>query len=293
MGARFSSSPAGASWSATTAWRCGSHSGFSVETTNRMASATVTVCAKISHNLCMESSRMKREELVDYLDGLLMPGRVRDYCLNGLQVEGRAEIRRIVAGVTASQALLDAAVTRGADAVLVHHGWFWRGEDGRVTGIRRRRLGTLLAHDINLFAYHLPLDAHPELGNNAQLAQRLGWLPEGRFGEQDIAWLGGLAEPCDLPVLVARVAAVLGRTPLVVAGDGRPVRRIGWCSGGAQGYFEQAIALGVDAYLSGEISEQTVHLARESGVAYIAAGHHATERYGVQALAEHLQANFP
>src|SRR5574343_1874089 len=292
MGARFSSSPAGASWSATTAWRCGSHSGFSVETTNRMASATVTVCAKISHNLCMESSRMKREELVDYLDGLLMPGKFKDYCPNGLQVEGRGEIRCLVAGVTASQALLDAAVERNADAILVHHGYFWRGEDCRVTGIRRQRLATLLARDINLLAYHLPLDAHPELGNNAQLALRLGWLPEGRFGEQDIAWLGSQAEPCDLPALVERVSGVLGRRPLVVAGDSRPVRRIGWCSGGAQGYFEQAIALGVDAYLSGEISEQTVHLARESGVAYLAAGHHATERYGVQALAAHLGQRF-
>jgi dinuclear metal center YbgI/SA1388 family protein len=207
-------------------------------------------------------------------------------------VEGRPEIVRLVAGVTASQALIEAAVERDADAILVHHGWFWKGEDGRVTGIRRKRLGSLLAADINLLAYHLPLDAHPELGNNAQLALRLGWLPEGRFGEQDIAWLGSLAEPCDLPALVERVAGVLWRPPLVVAGDGRPVRRIGWCSGGAQGYFEQAIALGVDAYLSGEISEQTVHLARESGVAYLAAGHHATERYGVQALAGHLAQHF-
>lgn len=235
---------------------------------------------------------MKREELVNYLEELLQPGRFRDYCPNGLQVEGRPEIVRLVAGVTASQALIEAAVERDADAILVHHGWFWKGEDGRVTGIRRKRLGSLLAADINLLAYHLPLDAHPELGNNAQLALRLGWLPEGRFGEQDIAWLGSLAEPCDLPALVERVAGVLGRPPLVVAGDGRPVRRIGWCSGGAQGYFEQAIALGVDAYLSGEISEQTVHLARESGVAYLAAGHHATERYGVQALAGHLAQHF-
>lgn len=235
---------------------------------------------------------MKREELVNYLDGLLVPAKFRDYCPNGLQVEGRSEIVRIVAGVTASQALLDAAVERHADAILVHHGWFWKGEDGRVTGIRRKRLGSLLAADINLLAYHLPLDAHSELGNNAQLAQRLGWQPEGRFGEQDIAWLGALAEPCDLSTLTDRVAAVLGRPPLVVAGDGRTVRRIGWCSGGAQGYFEQAIALGVDAYLSGEISEQTVHLARESGVAYLAAGHHATERYGVQALAAHLAQHF-
>uniref|UniRef100_Q47AN2 GTP cyclohydrolase 1 type 2 homolog n=1 Tax=Dechloromonas aromatica (strain RCB) TaxID=159087 RepID=Q47AN2_DECAR len=235
---------------------------------------------------------MKLEELVDYLDGLLVPGKFRDYCPNGLQVEGCSEITRVVAGVTASQALLDAAIERHADAILVHHGYFWKGEDGRVTGIRRQRLASLLANDINLLAYHLPLDAHPELGNNARLARLLGFLPEGRFGEQDIAWLGALAEPCDLPSLVSRVAGVLGRQPLVVGGGDRLIRRIGWCSGGAQGYFEQAIALGVDAYLSGEISEQTVHLARESKVAYLAAGHHATERYGVQALAEHLSQQF-
>ena len=232
---------------------------------------------------------MKREELVSYLNRLLEPTKFKDYCPNGLQVEGRAEVRRIVAGVTASQALLDAAVARGADAILVHHGYFWKGDDGRVTGIRRQRLGTLIKHDINLLAYHLPLDAHPEFGNNAQLALRLGWVPEGRFGEQDIAWLGRLAEPADLATVSGNVERLLGRVPLVIGEAGRPVRRIAWCSGGAQGYFEQAIALGVDAYVSGEISEQTVHLARESGVAYIAAGHHATERGGVQALAAHLR----
>ncbi|MCH2220781.1 MAG: Nif3-like dinuclear metal center hexameric protein [Dechloromonas sp.] len=235
---------------------------------------------------------MKREELVDYLDGLLVPGRFRDYCPNGLQVEGRAEIVRLVAGVTASQALLDVAVARNADAILVHHGYFWKGEDGRVTGIRRKRLSSLLANDINLLAYHLPLDAHPELGNNAQLAQRLGWVVEGHFGEQDIAWLGSLVGPGTLAELATNVARVLGRTPLVIGDGSKHIRRIAWCSGGAQGYFEQAIALGVDAYLSGEISEQTVHLARESGVAYLAAGHHATERYGVRALAEHVAQQF-
>ena len=231
---------------------------------------------------------MKREELADYLDRLLQPENFRDYCPNGLQVEGRAEVRRIVAGVTASQALLDAAVARGADAVLVHHGWFWKGEDGRVTGIRRRRLGTLLAHDISLFAYHLPLDAHPELGNNAQLAARFGWQPDGRFGEQDIGWLGRCVDGATAGSLAAALAAGLGRAPLLLGDPGRPVRRLGWCTGGAQGWFEQAIALGVDAFVSGEASEQTTHLARESGVAYLACGHHATERYGVAALAAHL-----
>ena len=235
---------------------------------------------------------MRCEELVTYLEGLLQPAKFRDYCPNGLQVEGSAEIRRVVAGVSASQALLDAAVARGADAVLVHHGYFWKGEDGRITGIRKNRLGTLLTNDINLLAYHLPLDAHPELGNNAQLAVRLGWVPEGHFGEQDIAWFGHPVEPLDAAALGQHLAGVLGREAQMIGNPGRIIRRIGWCSGGAQGYFEQAIALGLDAYVSGEISEQTVHLARESGVVYFAAGHHATERFGVQALAAHLAARF-
>lgn len=227
-----------------------------------------------------------------YLDSLLQPGQFRDYCPNGLQVEGRDEIRCIVAGVTASQALLDAAIAVGADAILVHHGYFWKGEEGRITGLRRRRLGALLKHDINLIAYHLPLDAHPEFGNNAQLACRLGWQPEGRFGDQDIGWIGRPATSLTVGQLADQVAEALGRAPLLIGERTRPVRRVAWCSGGAQGYFEAAMAAGADLYLSGEISEQTVHLARESGVAYLAAGHHATERGGVQALTAHLSERF-
>ena len=235
---------------------------------------------------------MKRDELVGYLDQLLECGRFRDYCPNGLQVEGRPEIRCIVAGVTASQALLDEAVARGADAVLVHHGYFWRGEDGRVTGIRRRRLATLLAADLNLLAYHLPLDAHPEFGNNAQLARRAGWLPEGRFGEQDLGWVGRPAEACSAGEMAARLRAAVAREPMLIGDAGRRVGRVAWCTGAAQGFFESAIALGADLFVSGEISEPTVHLARESGVPYLACGHHASERYGVQALGEHLQDAF-
>ena len=203
-------------------------------------------------------------------------------------------MRRLVAGVTASQALVDAVIARGADTLLVHHGWFWRGEDGRVTGWRKARLQALLANDINLIAYHLPLDDHPELGNNAQLAKRLGWQVDGRFGEQDLGWYGHLAAPTTLADLALSVAAQLQRAPLVIAGDdgARPISRVAWCSGGAQSYFEAATALRVDAFLTGEISEQHVHLARESGVAFLAAGHHATERYGVQALAAHLAERF-
>jgi dinuclear metal center YbgI/SA1388 family protein len=235
---------------------------------------------------------MLRDELAAYLDTLLEVTRFRDYCPNGLQVEGRGEIRKVVCGVTASQALLDVAVARQADAVLVHHGYFWRGEDGRISGIRKARLATLLRHDINLLAYHLPLDAHPELGNNAQLAKRLGWQVDGRFGDQDIGFLGRLAAP----LAASQVAAALERSltrSVVLAGDAeRLVSRVAWCTGGAQGYLEQAIAAGADIYVSGEISEQTVHLARESGVPFIAAGHHATERYGVQALGVHLAQQF-
>ncbi|MDD3481514.1 Nif3-like dinuclear metal center hexameric protein [Azovibrio restrictus] len=233
---------------------------------------------------------MNREELERFLDQVLESGKFGDYSPNGLQVEGQPQVARVLTGVTASQALLDEAVRRGADTVIVHHGYFWKGESPRVVGYRRQRLATLLKHDINLLAYHLPLDAHPELGNNAQWALAMGWQPEGRFGDQQIGWWGRLAgEGCSLDVLARDLALKLGRPPLVVGEGSRLIRRIAWCSGGAQGYLEAAAALGVDAYLSGEISEQTTHLARETGVAYLACGHHATERFGPQALAAHLR----
>ena len=235
---------------------------------------------------------MQRDELVRYLDDLLEAPRFKDYCPNGLQVEGCAEVRRIVAGVSASRDLLDAAVALRADAVLVHHGYFWRGEDSRVVGMRRQRLATLLANDISLIAYHLPLDAHPQLGNNAGLGAACGWRVEGRFLEQDIGCHGVPAEPSTLGDVARRIAAALERQPLVIGEAARPVRRIAWCSGGAQGYVEQAALLGADVYVSGEISEQTVHAARECGIAYIAAGHHATERFGPAALARHLAERF-
>ena len=235
---------------------------------------------------------MERAILENYLAEFLQVNDFRDYCPNGLQVEGRGEINRIVTGVTASAALIEAAVADGADALIVHHGYFWRGEDARITGMRRRRLGLLFQHNLNLFAYHLPLDAHPEIGNNATLARQLGIEVTKRFGEQDIAVLGPGAEGSTVNSFTRTITEKLGRPPMVIGDAARPLRRIAWCTGGAQGMFEQAIALNVDAYLSGEISEQTVHLARESGVAYIAAGHHATERYGVQALGEHLAQRF-
>lgn len=239
-------------------------------------------------------------ELADWLDGLLQPARFKDYCPNGLQVEGRERISTIIAGVTASEALLRAAIERGADAVLVHHGWFWKNEDPRVRGPRRTRLALVLAHDLNLFAYHLPLDAHPLLGNNAQLARVLGLEPDatedGRpltCGPDGLVWLGTAPDVDTLRQLAERVGQRLDRTPLVVGEPDKPVRRIAWCTGAAQGFLAEAIDAGADAYITGEASEPTVHLARETGTGFIAAGHHATERYGVKALggaiAEHFR----
>lgn len=235
---------------------------------------------------------MQRDELARYLEQLLEVPRFHDYCPNGLQVEGRAEVSHIVSGVTASQALIEAAIGVGADALLVHHGYFWKGEDGRVTGTRRRRLGLLLQHDISLYAYHLPLDAHLEHGNNTRLGALLGLIEEGRAGEQNIVVHGRLAVAQPLSALIAHIRARLGREPTVIGDATQRIARIAWCTGGAQSYFEDAIALGIDAFITGEISEPQVHLARESGVAYIAAGHHATERFGVQALGAHLAAKF-
>ncbi len=231
-------------------------------------------------------------ELRDYIGSLLEVGRFRDYCPNGLQVEGKAEVHRIATGVTASQRLLDEATAWGADAILVHHGYFWRNEDAAITGIKKRRVAHLLQHDVNLLAYHLPLDAHAELGNNAQLARQLGLVEQGRFGEQDIACYGELAHVQSLDQFSAHIATVLQRPPQVIGEGGQSIRRIAWCTGAAQGYFEAAVALGVDAFLTGEISEQNVHVAHETGVAFVAAGHHATERYGVQALGQHLAKRF-
>jgi dinuclear metal center YbgI/SA1388 family protein len=231
-------------------------------------------------------------ELRDYIASLLEITRFRDYSPNGIQVEGRAEIRRIATGVSASQRLIEEATAWGADAILVHHGYFWRNEDATITGIKKRRIAHLLQHEVSLLAYHLPLDAHAELGNNAQLAKRLGFVEAGRFGEQDIACHGAMQLPQHLSQLESLISQQLKRAPQVFGDVNQLIRRIAWCSGGAQDYFEQAIALGVDAFLTGEISERHVHVAEETGVAFIAAGHHATERYGVQALGEYLAQRF-
>ena len=230
-------------------------------------------------------------ELVSYTDALLDTGRFQDYCPNGLQVGGGRDVGLLVSGVTASLALVDEAIAAGADAILVHHGYFWKGEDARITGMKRLRLKRLLETETALLAYHLPLDAHPELGNNTQLARVLGIQIDGTFGAAgipDICQYGRLQRELQAAELAALITQRLGRTPLHV-GDGRGgIRRLGWCTGAAQSWLEAAAAEELDAFISGEISEQTMHVAREYGIHYFAAGHHATERYGVQALGAHL-----
>ncbi len=235
---------------------------------------------------------VSRDELAAYVHELLAVDAFQDYCPNGLQVEGRGEIRRIAAAVTASQAVIDAALTWGADALLVHHGYFWKREAAPLTGIKGRRIRTLMRHDLNLFAWHLPLDAHPELGNNAVWGAAMGWRVKARFGAQELGCLAPLDPPCTAAELAARLQRVLAREPLWLPGDGRPVRTVAWCSGGAQDWFADAIAAGADAFVTGEVSEPCYHLAKESGVHFFAAGHHATERFGIRALARHLAERF-
>ena len=230
-----------------------------------------------------------RDTLLQAFDTLLQPARFKDYGPNGLQVEGRNEITTIVSGVTASRALIEAAIAANADAIFVHHGLFWRGQSGTVTGWMKQRLQLLLAHDINLFAYHLPLAAHPEWGNYAQLGVQLGLVAESHFGEQELGCMG-VAAFANAAQLAQHVESVLNRPVTLVQNAQTAIKKIAWCTGGAQGYFEAAIAAGADAFVTGEISEPQAHYAREMGVAYLACGHHATERYGAPAVAAHVAA---
>ncbi len=225
-------------------------------------------------------------------EALLGADRFDDYCPNGLQVEACSEVRRIVTGVTASLALVEAAAEAGADLLVVHHGYFWKGEPLPLTGMKGRRVAALFRHGISLAAWHLPLDAHPELGNNALLGRRLGLGAMGPAGDDGLLWGGTLESPLGLEALGRRVEEALGRRPLLLSGGEHPVSRLAWCTGAAQQFIERAAALGFDAFLSGEVSEATFHAARELGIHYLAAGHHATERYGVQALGERLAAEF-
>lgn len=256
----------------------------------------------------MTHAHIDRDALLSACNSLLTPERFTDYGPNGLQVEGKAQIRKIVSGVTASRALIEAAIAAKADAIFVHHGLFWRGQSGAVTGWMKQRLALLLAHDINLLAYHLPLDDHPELGNNAQLGLKLGFLPSKttdwpdikHFGEQALGWLADVSHTSKSfsegfqngQNLQKHLETRLNRPIAGVFIDKLAIKNIAWCTGGAQRYFEEAIAAGADAFITGEISEPQAHLARECGVAYFACGHHATERYGAPAVASHLAAQF-
>jgi dinuclear metal center YbgI/SA1388 family protein len=235
---------------------------------------------------------MELKQLVNYTRQILQVERFTDYCPNGLQVEGKSDVNKIVTGVSASMDFLEAAKSAGADAVLVHHGYFWKSEDDCIVGLKRNRIKFLLDNEISLLAYHLPLDAHPELGNNVQLGKVLGLNVKAYSGNQGLIAQAALGEPQTLGQVAQHIASQLGRAPLVIGDLTQSIKSLAWCTGGAQGYITDAIDLGVDLFISGEISEQTVHLARESGVAYIAAGHHATERYGVKALGEHLATEF-
>ena len=234
-----------------------------------------------------------RQALLQAFDTLLQPTRFQDYGPNGLQVEGRAHIGKIVSGVTASRALIEAAIAAQADAIFVHHGLFWRGQNGCVTGWMKQRLALLLLHDINLYAHHLPLDAHPELGNNAQLGLQLGLQASARFGEQDLGFVGERTDGgsfASAQALAQHLENVLNRPVAHVEYAPADIKKIAWCTGGAQGYFEAAIAAGADAFITGEISEPQAHYAREMGVAFLACGHHASERYGAPAVASHVAA---
>lgn len=237
---------------------------------------------------------MRRHELVQLLNDVLQVTRIRDYCPNGLQVEGRECVQHVVCGVTASQALLDHAVAVGADTVIVHHGYFWKNEAPEITGMKKRRLQTLLTHDINLLAYHLPLDVHAELGNNAQLAKLLGFSnvrPLPSVEPVGVVQLATLEQPLSLAQLAQSIEQALQRTPLVHDACIGDIQTIAWCTGGGQGYIDAAFAAGAQLFISGEVSEQTIHSANEQGIHFIAAGHHATERYGIQALASYLSLN--
>ncbi|CAM4163288.1 Nif3-like dinuclear metal center hexameric protein [Kerstersia similis] len=244
-------------------------------------------------------SQIQTQELLQWLDQTLESARFKDYCPNGLQVEGRPVIRHLVSGVTASEALLQEAVARGADGVLVHHGWFWRNEDARIRGMKKRRIALALANDLNLLAYHLPLDAHPILGNNAQLARILGLEPERHAdgaprtcGPDNLIWLGQAPGIRTVAELEARIAARLDRAPVIAGNRDQAPGLIAWCTGGAQGFFEAALDAGATTFITGEISEPSAHIAAENGAVFISAGHHATERYGAQALGRAVAERF-
>lgn len=234
---------------------------------------------------------MDNLKLEALLNQKLNPQLIKDYCPNGLQVEGRTEIKKIVTGVTASQALIEQAIERNADALLVHHGYFWKSEPESIRGMKGHRIRALIRNDINLYAYHLPLDIHPELGNNKLLADLLGIHVDGGLEghPQSVAMFGHFEQALTADELSQRIEQALQRRPLHVApSSNRIIKTVGWCTGGGQDYVDLAAQHGLDAFISGEISERTTYSAREQNIHYFSAGHHATERYGVKALGEWL-----
>lgn len=238
---------------------------------------------------------MDNLKLEALLNQKLNPQLIKDYCPNGLQVEGRTEIKKIVTGVTASQALIEQAIEHNADALLVHHGYFWKSEPESIRGMKGQRIRSLIQSDINLYAYHLPLDIHPELGNNKLLADLLGIHVDGGLEghPQSVAMYGHFEQALTADELSQRIEQALQRRPLHVApNSNRIIKTVGWCTGGGQDYVDLAAQHGLDAFISGEISERTTYSAREQNIHYFSAGHHATERYGVKALGEWLASEY-
>lgn len=235
---------------------------------------------------------MYRNELETFLNDLLKPELIKDYCPNGLQVQGKDTIKKIITGVTATQALIDKAIDEKADAIVVHHGYFWKNESYVIRGMKHKRIKALLDNDINLFAYHLPLDIHPELGNNAQLAKlwQINKVSPLELGNPlSVAMQGHFDQPMSADVLTNRINETLNRECLHIAPpSNKPIKTVAWCSGGGQSFIDLAAEQGIDAFISGEVSEQTTHVAKELDIHFFAAGHHATERYGAKALAEHM-----
>ena len=231
---------------------------------------------------------MRKQDLIESLNTLLHPEFFKDYAPNGLQVEGKDEIKRIVTAVSATQNVIDRAVQLQADALLVHHGWFWRGENPAIVATKYKRLKTLMSAEINLIAYHLPLDAHETLGNNAQMTALLNAQDIVLGGEGNFIWSGKIA-PVSVQELAQCLEKALNRKPLVLGDASIKVERLAWCSGSAENFFEAAIAMGAQAYISGEATERTTHLARESEVPFLVCGHHATERLGIRALGDWIE----
>lgn len=234
---------------------------------------------------------IQRSELLAHLDELLQPGYFSDYGPNGLQVEGAPEIQKIITGVSICEPLIDAAIAKNAETILVHHGMFWKLEGPRVVGIKKSRLAKLLSHNINLIGYHLPLDAQLEFGNNAQIAKLLNIKIDHTYTKDELLFVGHLEKPMNGKAFEEKIATAFSRKPLYIPAE-KEIQIVGWCSGGGADYIHRAIECGVDAFITGEVYERTVPVARESNIHLYGAGHHATERYGIKALGEHLSHHF-